>query len=490
MKKNLMLLFVLILILSSIFSGCSLTDKIPFLKKIPFLNKVPIQYTEGIKFDRDYPDDELEIYDDAIVFGSDSRFGEIILSCGTADDFDDIVDFYHDFFEDKKIELIKEQQERDEYYATGKSGEYLFKIQIEEADGEFIEDEFENIIYLSVKKSDSDDKLENTDSSTTTSEITPTATPSTTSAPTPTPEATQQPIEDDTKQITSLESGVWTASFMHDLADVEYTILTVYIKDDTNGTIYYYDYYSDYRWYSDFTYKISNGIITFDLDGEDDPLLFNASFDNNALILENNDYVIPRRQLYNWSDYYNTPLSDDTFASYGSWLFYLPSNSYTETIAFWPGGIGYTNNWDNNGENHQINWTFDDGVITVIDGDNEFVYVFTQRGDVFEINTADRTNRYFYNRIPPVVLAGTYVMDETSSDDITDWALGLSMDYSASYTIDTVTNNSSDWYIDSSSGKMYINIDDQYIAFDYHYDIYGLWLVDDLGDYYRLQAVG
>ncbi len=142
------LLLAVIMALLTAFSGCSLNEK------IPFLNKVPQQYTEGIKYDKDFPDDELEIYDDAIVFEEVSYFGEIILLCGTTDDIDDIVSFYKDFFEDNEIELIEETQDRKEYYASYQSGGYSLKLEVLEAEGEYIEDEFEYVIHLYAKEMD------------------------------------------------------------------------------------------------------------------------------------------------------------------------------------------------------------------------------------------------------------------------------------------------------------------------------------------------
>ena len=171
-KTTMALMLTTIMVMLSTFSGCSLADK------IPFLNKVPQKYTEGIKYDKDFPDDELEIYDGAIVFENASYFGDIILFCATTDDIDDIVDFYKDFYEDNEIELIEEKEDRNEYYSSFESGGYLLKIQVNEAEGEYIEDEFEHVIYLLAEEIE-DIKIEAVATeppATPTPEITPTPT--------------------------------------------------------------------------------------------------------------------------------------------------------------------------------------------------------------------------------------------------------------------------------------------------------------------------
>ena len=123
------------IILTLAFSGCEAIKGIS--------NKIPEEYTEGIKYDRDFPDDELEIYDGAVVFDSKKIFDEIVLSFGTEDDFDDVLEFYKEFFEENGIVPAEETEDRDEYYARGVYEGYKFRLQIAEADGEYVEDVFE-----------------------------------------------------------------------------------------------------------------------------------------------------------------------------------------------------------------------------------------------------------------------------------------------------------------------------------------------------------
>ncbi len=68
-----------------------------------FTSCLPKEYKDGVKLDRDYPEDELPIYDDAIVYECEDDKDEITVNYGTEDDIDDVIDFYQDFFEDENI---------------------------------------------------------------------------------------------------------------------------------------------------------------------------------------------------------------------------------------------------------------------------------------------------------------------------------------------------------------------------------------------------
>ena len=96
MKKNLLIL-LFVMAFSVYLCGCKvLTD---------ITDPLPDEYIEGIRYSREYPDDELAIYDDAIVFESDISEGSISLFYGTADGIDDVIDFYEDMFESGELKL-------------------------------------------------------------------------------------------------------------------------------------------------------------------------------------------------------------------------------------------------------------------------------------------------------------------------------------------------------------------------------------------------
>ena len=73
-------IIILILGLALILSGC-----------------IPSQYTKGVDAD-EYPDRDLPVYDDAVIFEYEGDDEEVSIKYGTEDDIDDVIDFYKDYF--------------------------------------------------------------------------------------------------------------------------------------------------------------------------------------------------------------------------------------------------------------------------------------------------------------------------------------------------------------------------------------------------------
>ena len=204
MKKKICasLFFAAILFSATFFTGCGILENLS--------GGPPKNFTEGIDYSKDYEDDALEIYDDAVVFDEFDVFGESILICGSEDDFEDIVDFYKSFFEDNEITLLEEVEDRDEYYASGVFDGFRFRVKITEPDGEYVEDLFENIITLStVEAEEETDVIEASPTPSPTSE-------SVSDTPGPTPEPTQDISRPENDQyetrLSSLDTGVWYCS--------------------------------------------------------------------------------------------------------------------------------------------------------------------------------------------------------------------------------------------------------------------------------------
>jgi hypothetical protein len=64
--KKIIITIVLCMLLTPVLAACT-----------------PLEYTKGVEIDEDYPLDILGIYDDAVVFKSEARFGKVILTMGT-----------------------------------------------------------------------------------------------------------------------------------------------------------------------------------------------------------------------------------------------------------------------------------------------------------------------------------------------------------------------------------------------------------------------
>lgn len=92
-------------------------------------------YKKGVDYD-EYPDRDLLLYDDAIVFEYEEDDEEVEITFGSKDDVDEVMDFYQDFFEDEGIVLTYEQVDKDEYKAEGQIEDFLFEIEVEEPWGD------------------------------------------------------------------------------------------------------------------------------------------------------------------------------------------------------------------------------------------------------------------------------------------------------------------------------------------------------------------
>ena len=486
MKKNIIITIVLALffVLTGMFSGCQLINNIT--------KKVPEQYTEGIKYDRDFPDNDIEIYDGATVFESQKLFDEIVLTMGTEDDLDDVMDFYKEFFEDNSITLTEERDERDEYYAHGFYEGYEFKIEVEEADGEYVEDLFECVIYISAKEIP--DTQLNAATSSPQASATPTSkTETTQSSAAPSPAPTTSPSDNSGETpISYIEPGSWT--MVGDYVNNQELILSssMFLGADGTGTYYYFNYYSDSRYFYYFTYTVEDGKFYVTVDGSTSSATYSAYLDDGILHLVSEDGT---EDMYfvNWSERTGVHLSGNTFTAYGDWLYYDPDTGYSETIAFWPGGTGYIYNWNDSGENVYMDWDYDNGTFTVNDFyGNEYSYGIVHRGEVFELLASDGSV-YSYDRVAGYNwLTGYFSLDDSDDEALDSWSINFSYDGSCECNINGTSFGAS-WWIDSSNGKLNISsteIDFDF-AFDYHYDIEGLYLWDaDSMTYYHLIQVG
>lgn len=141
--KKLSIVLALVLCISVLFSGCALIMNLT--------DPLPEEYIEGIKLPKDYPDDDLEIYDDAIVFEEEEDDDEITIKYGTEDELDDIIDFFEDLFDEDNLTLDESEEKDDEYTATGMGDGFKFEITAEEASGKYEERAFQTVVEVKIQ---------------------------------------------------------------------------------------------------------------------------------------------------------------------------------------------------------------------------------------------------------------------------------------------------------------------------------------------------
>lgn len=129
--KNKIIIIVLATVM--IFSGC-----------------IPSAFLKGVDFDN-YPERDLPIYDDAIVYEYEDDDEEVTIMYGTEDDVDDVIEFYQDYFEDEGIVLDQEDEEDDEYSALGFYEDFIFEIEVGEAKGDNEEKAFSTVVEVKIE---------------------------------------------------------------------------------------------------------------------------------------------------------------------------------------------------------------------------------------------------------------------------------------------------------------------------------------------------
>ncbi len=142
MKRLYFVKVALVITVVLLFSGCAVINNI--------FNPLPDEYKDGVKYSRDYPDDELELYDDALVFEADEDDEEITLKYGSEDELDDLIDFYEDLFDDKEMTIDEAEEGRDDYHAEGRGDGFKFEIDIEQASGDYETRVFKTVVEIEI----------------------------------------------------------------------------------------------------------------------------------------------------------------------------------------------------------------------------------------------------------------------------------------------------------------------------------------------------
>ena len=322
--KKFVVIIAMLMIICPVLAGCT-----------------PSEYTKGVEVDDSYPEDVLEIYDGAVVFESESRFDKSLISMGTKDDLEDIVEYFRDFYEYKNITPSSEQEDKDEYSSVFTVKGYEFELEVAEADGKYVGDLFEYVIEISAKKLDE----ETADNS---AKDEGSETPAETDADAPAASATEPPsrknvLEGETA-LTAVATGAWYSFKCLDASgEAKYVDYTIYFADESSGSYHYFDYAAGEKADSEFTYEIANGVLVITM-GNGSRVLYDAYYDNNQLHLINQE-TGEAMYMKNWAKESGKTPNLTEFTAYGCWLAYFDGYDNPVIMALWKDGAGYMYNW-------------------------------------------------------------------------------------------------------------------------------------------------
>ena len=133
--RTLLLLIAAVLLIFSLAAGCT---------------RIPEAYTDGVKLDRAYPEDDMPIMDDAVIYYCDEDDDEITIKYGVEDDLDDVVDYYRDHFDDNDMELDDETDKSTRYAAEGTYSDFSFKLRVSEPSDEYAQQVFETVVKIEI----------------------------------------------------------------------------------------------------------------------------------------------------------------------------------------------------------------------------------------------------------------------------------------------------------------------------------------------------
>lgn len=384
--KRLFSLVAMFFCLSLLFTGCSVI--------IDFLNPIPEKYIEGVKVPRAYPDDDFEIYDDAIVFEVDEDDDEITLEYGTEDDVDDVMDYYENLFEDNDLIVEEKEYDRDEFYAAGRGDGFAFEVEIYEPRGETLEKLFAAVVEVTIEFVDEDIVIE-----------APEETDTQTATPTVTPENTDDADDDsyiiDVTTLTDDELAYYISDtvwyYIEYVADGE-------VQDLSNGQLIYYSdgtledtfddelntgnwYVSGNRLYCDYTSgKTVNWAIGVQFRGSENYLIYYSS-DNQGAFWRYSTYAKDSITSYTSNADVSSAIAGITMEP----VYYMYSDGSIESMYDNPITFYYDGTFEEiyKGMNYTGTWQVSDGYITYYydGGDSTSYPVFVEYNAV---------NGYYY----------------------------------------------------------------------------------------------
>ncbi len=444
-----------------------------FLAVTTFIGCTPSQFKKGVELDEDYPKDVLGIYEDAIVFESEARFGKVIVSLGTEDELDDIVEYFRDYYEYMGISA-KEELDDDEYSSEFTVQGYEFELNVEEASGD-AKDHFEYVIEITSKKLEDVSETQSSESSQ--AEAASSDDPAQQSNDSPSVQATEPPqqkrVIDGENALTSASFGAWYSYTVFDSQkNDKYVDYTIWFADGTTGSYHYFDYSSKEKMDNEFTYEIVNGVLVLNLDNNVQ-ILYDAYFDNGQMHLIN-QYTDEEMYLKNWQKESNKTPNIGEFTAYGSWITYLEGYAEPVCLALWEDGAGYIYNWNNDAASDNLMWEKAEGGIKfdvgTLYGDTLTV---SHRGNILLATTQSGDVMYF-KRATTNVLSGVYELSMSNDGEVSKWTATLYPDQNATHKISsgrlTFNYDNSNWYVNPIDGLLYAFIFGEYESFYYYYN--------------------
>ncbi len=472
MKKirSLLLTLCVCLILTSTMTGCLPT------------NSIPKNYKEGVNVDRQYPDHLLDIYDNAIVYDCSSHFDDVLLSMGTEDEMRDIIIYYREFLEINSTTPLSYEENSNEFYTHFIFEGYEFEIEAHKPEGQYEEELYENTIFISTKKIDKqlgNDAVNLTPEPTEKKEAEATPTP----ALEPQPTQKTQPQQDETP-LASIENGSWF-SVSSNLGDgsTEYVDYTIYIKDESLGTLHILDYYGGYKCDYEFAYELVNGVLTLELENDVD-LIYDAYQCYNTIHLVS-QIDGGKITLLNWESITGIYPSDSFMSAYGDWIYYDTSYDTSNILAFYGDDGSMIYNLFGDGANDEAAWEFNNGIIEFTDPADYAGYSLDveHRGNVL-ITTNNSGMRMVYNRVSSNVMGGAYELVSTNEPDLDMWVIVLDPDGTSSHSI-TADGSSFDqemisWFVNYIDGTFNLMLNGDQHIYHSHFSETGLVLYEPI----------
>ena len=136
LSRKILWLIIALLVVTSIFAGCDI---------------IPDEYIDGVRLDSSYPEDDLPIMDDAVVYFCDADDETISLKYGVEDELDDVADFYKDHFEENDIVLEDESDKSSRYTAKGYYKDFEFEIKVGAPSGTYEEKVFKTVVKVDIE---------------------------------------------------------------------------------------------------------------------------------------------------------------------------------------------------------------------------------------------------------------------------------------------------------------------------------------------------
>lgn len=112
---------------------------------------LPKKYTESIQVPAEFPQDDIGIYENAVVYEINEDDDKIELKFGSADSASDIANHYKGLFDDNELTIDNMYEGENVFHAKGTGGTYQFEISAEPAKVKHEQRAFETVVRIIVR---------------------------------------------------------------------------------------------------------------------------------------------------------------------------------------------------------------------------------------------------------------------------------------------------------------------------------------------------